>query len=461
MKLGNIFGTARQWFYETPERALDQAYKAALKIKEVEDNHFQGQKVLAVSTDYGNSVISYFQTEVKKQLKIIKVRLIEFNASRSILILSEFKRPVLETENYDYSLDNLAQSSIIIKKLNFIDEVKSRYESNISNDDQFSNGILQSSQESIKKSTSSVMGDSYNRLGQKDMSNRKKKIPISRESLFSEKNGVETVSDKMGVLPRSFLNTLGRIRQEITPESEETEEEVLKKYRKSRYKTVVSIKFVLLIIIVPLLIHQLTKTFFLIPVVESYFDKNDQVIFINNDLQEEALVELQRFEETLRFNGLIGLAPKLSPEEIEQVVTNKAQEISESYRNRGINSVSNVFADIFSLIAFTLVILTNKKEVIILKSFLDEVLYSLSDSAKAFLIILFTDMFVGFHSPHGWEVILENITQHFGLPENRDFNFLFIATFPVILDTIFKYWIFRYLNRLSPSAVATYKNMNE
>lgn len=80
---------------------------------------------------------------------------------------------------------------------------------------------------------------------------------------------------------------------------------------------------------------------------------------------------------------------------------------------------------------------------------------------KAFIIILFTDMFVGFHSPHGWEVILEGVARHFGLPENHNIISLFIATVPVILDTIFKYWIFRYLNRISPSAVATYRNMNE
>ncbi|MEM9151876.1 MAG: proton extrusion protein PcxA, partial [Cyanobacteria bacterium P01_F01_bin.3] len=83
------------------------------------------------------------------------------------------------------------------------------------------------------------------------------------------------------------------------------------------------------------------------------------------------------------------------------------------------------------------------------------------DSAKAFIIILLTDTFVGFHSPHGWEVLLEGVADHLGLPANRNFIFLFIATFPVILDTVFKYWIFRYLNRISPSAVATYKTMNE
>lgn len=95
------------------------------------------------------------------------------------------------------------------------------------------------------------------------------------------------------------------------------------------------------------------------------------------------------------------------------------------------------------------------------KAFLGNVIYDLSDSAKAFIIILLTDIFVGFHSPHGWEVLLEGVASHFGIAANHNFIFLFIATFPVILDTMFKYWIFRYLNQISPSAVATLKNMNE
>jgi surface polysaccharide O-acyltransferase-like enzyme len=89
------------------------------------------------------------------------------------------------------------------------------------------------------------------------------------------------------------------------------------------------------------------------------------------------------------------------------------------------------------------------------------VVYGLSDSAKAFIIILCTDVFVGFHSPHGWEVIVESTFDHFGFPPNQSVINMFIATFPVMLDTVFKYWIFKYLNQLSPSAVATYKNMNE
>jgi hypothetical protein len=90
-----------------------------------------------------------------------------------------------------------------------------------------------------------------------------------------------------------------------------------------------------------------------------------------------------------------------------------------------------------------------------------ESLYSLSDTTKSFLLIFFTDLLVGFHSPRGWDLVLEFFLQRFGLPENKDFILLFVATVPVLLDTVIKYWIFRYLNKISPSTVATYHNMIE
>ncbi|MFM7371562.1 MAG: proton extrusion protein PcxA, partial [Sphaerospermopsis kisseleviana] len=154
-------------------------------------------------------------------------------------------------------------------------------------------------------------------------------------------------------------------------------------------------------------------------------------------------------------------APELSPEKIKAEVKNKAIEISEEFRYQSSSAISNVFADVISLISFAMVIALSKKDIVFIQSLLDKIVYGLSDSAKAFLIILITDIFVGFHSPHGWEVLLEGVAQHLGLPASRNAIFLFIATFPVILNTIFKYWIFRYLSRLSPSALATLKEMDE
>ena len=455
MTLQDIINGGRKWFSATPERALDAAYRAAVKIKAIEDDHFNGQQVSTATTDYSDSVVKVFQNDVNNYLRTIKLRLTEFNSSRTLLIFSD-ARPNVSSAIVKYKGDsevNREQLSIV-EKLNFIDYVIEKYQSN-SSTATVTTAKLESESDSLEEKKANLLPNS-------------KPNQSLRDRAISSANGsksldptIETISDKTGVLPRSILRTFNRIRKEIDPQADNTEEEVLKKFRRSRNKTSISIRFLLILIIVPLFTHQFSKTFVIKPLVEKYFSNNEEMVFINQDFQEEAFFELRHYRQDLHFQNLIGIAPAISDQEIDRKVQEKAGELAEEFRARGINAIGNIFADIFSLIAFTLIVFFCKREILIIKSFLDEIIYGLSDSAKAFLIILLTDMFVGYHSPHGWEVILKAIANHFGLAENRDFDFLFIATFPVILDTVLKYWIFRYLNRISPSSVATYKNMNE
>ncbi len=438
MNLNKIFQIPHQWLLTTPQRSLDEAYRAAIKIKDIEDKHFKGQKVSINGANYNDGVNNYFRSEVRGYLQTIRLRLTEFKLSRSITNTFRPNHPLVASLNSD----------LTVEKLNIIDRIVSKYEipePELLNLPPTANSGSVAGHKQLKPAAPTR---SFLQVGK-----------LEEDEVKVNKN--ESASRKSGVLPRSFLNTLNRIKQEIDPQSEETEEAVLRKFRTSRYRTAVSIKFILLLIIVPLLTQQISKTFLISPIVNRYFDKHNQFVFINQDLEKEALEELKQHEESLRYRSMIGLSPKLSQEEVEEQLQEKAKELKEEYRRRGLNAISNIFADFLSLVAFGIVIVCSRREIAIVKSFMDGILYNLSDSAKAFLIILFTDMFVGFHSPHGWEVILENLTRHFGLPESRQFNFLFIATFPVILDTILKYWIFRYLNRISPSAVATYRNMNE
>jgi len=178
-------------------------------------------------------------------------------------------------------------------------------------------------------------------------------------------------------------------------------------------------------------------------------------------MEHEAIEEIESFEKKIKFEAITGQLPHLSSEQYEEMVEKKTLEVAKDYSHESENALKNILADLLSLGAFAWILFISPQQIQILKAFIDELIYGLSDSAKAFLIILFTDVFVGFHSTHGWEVLLEGILHHFGLPENRNYIYLFIATFPVVLDAIFKYWIFRYLSRISPSAVATYRNMNE
>nr|YP_010338178.1 chloroplast envelope membrane protein [Erythrolobus coxiae]UNJ17763.1 chloroplast envelope membrane protein [Erythrolobus coxiae] len=272
------------------------------------------------------------------------------------------------------------------------------------------------------------------------------------------KNINQSTLEKVGPIPRSITKTFEKFTKDLDPNAEL---EAIEEFRVSRYQTVTSIKYLVMLITIPILTNQLSKSLLFNPMIDYFWNKEVTPIFLNPSQEERAFSELQRFEEKINFEILIGAIPDMSPEKIELIIKGKANEIAISYANESANSIKNIFADLTSISVLMSLILWEKRYISILKSFINELIYGLSDTAKAFLIILFTDMFVGFHSPHGWEVIIEAALRHFGLPESRDFIFLFISTFPVILDTVFKYWIFRYLNRVSPSAVATYHNMNE
>jgi hypothetical protein len=428
----SYFGNANQWLLKTPGRSLDEAYEAAQKIREIENAHFGGDRISPDYGGYGVSAQNYFQGELKKYLDIIKIRLAEFKLSSSVVRLSSQKITEIQVDENSNSLSAvnvIDQPALILKKLRFIDETLDKYQNR------------ESSRQSLviltDSSKTGVQVSSANRLASDDHNDEGR--PDGR-----------AISAKSGVLPRSILDTVDRIKQELNPDSEE---EMVRNFRRSKVRTFTAMRFILILIIVPLLVQQMSKNFVIGPIVDHYRTESEQTeIFINSELEEEALSELQRFEERLRFEVLIGRSEPKTDAEIISKVKEKAAELEEEFRQISSDAVKNVFSDILALAAFAGVIVTSRRELEIVKSFIDQLVYGLSDSAKAFFIILFTDMFVGFHSPHGWEVILEGLSKHFGLPSDRSFIFLFIATFPVILDTIFKYWIFRYLNRASPTA---------
>ena len=443
-------GWVKRRYAQTPDRALEAAYRSALTIQAIENQYFDSEKIQFRSTSLSALEIEAIQKDLKTNLAIIRQRVAEFNSSRSILnlIIQTTTEPIplqsVDESNHRYSPEAKYQFAQNLEKLKIIDAVVAKYRPSPPETVPIpaSGTQLAPAESNLDLNPSSTSSTPELSPAQIDDSRNTK--PVSKRPSVS-------------VLPRSILRTIDRLKRELDPKAEN---EVVEEFRYHKNKTVISLKFILLLILIPLLTHQLSKNFVIAPIYNQFFAEQSAV-FLNHDFEEEAFVDLSRFEERLKFEMLIGQMPKLSDEEMEERVQEKAGEIAHEYHLRSDNAIENVFADLTSLGAFCLVIAFSKREIAVLKSFIDDVVYGLSDSAKAFIIILFTDIFVGYHSPHGWEIILEGLAHHFGIPESRDFNFLFIATFPVILDTVMKYWIFRYLNRISPSAVATYRNMNE
>nr|YP_009524944.1 envelope membrane protein [Meconopsis racemosa]ULU28445.1 envelope membrane protein [Meconopsis horridula]AXR92249.1 envelope membrane protein [Meconopsis racemosa]AXR92333.1 envelope membrane protein [Meconopsis racemosa]AXR92417.1 envelope membrane protein [Meconopsis racemosa]AXR92501.1 envelope membrane protein [Meconopsis racemosa] len=181
-----------------------------------------------------------------------------------------------------------------------------------------------------------------------------------------------------------------------------------------------------------------------------------------NDIKEKNLLEkFIELEELLFLDEIIKEYPETHIQKLRIGIHKETIQLVKMHNEGHIHSILHFSANI---ICFTILsgysILANE-ELLVLNSWVKEFLYNLSDTIKAFYILLLTDLCIGFHSPHGWELMIGSISKDFGFYHNDQIISGLVSTFPVILDTLLKYWIFRYLNRVSPSLVVIYHSMND
>ncbi|MDJ0703467.1 MAG: proton extrusion protein PcxA [Leptolyngbyaceae cyanobacterium MO_188.B28] len=440
---GRIFGT--------PEQVLEQAYEAALRIKAVEDEYFGGGKISTQAANQGIHVPSFLWADLEKDLGQLQQKMGELKANGA-------------------AIDSLDQDALM--KLVFAEGLLATYVI-----DQGSSSALATTQPqapsnalsppiSQRPNQSTVdVGNLGGALARprkppqpsKRKANKVKAKKVKNRSLIIDDSHGENKGG--GVLPESIGAAINKIRNDLDPQAEQ---KAIDRLRKSRQRTRIGLRLLGLLIIVPIITQQVSKIFLIHPIVEEIRGQNETQVFLNNEWREEALEELEIFEQSLEFEErIIKSAPPISEEEKEKLLDEKAEELAEEFREKSNNSVSNVFADLVALLSFALVLLIRRQDIAVLKSFIDSIVTGLSDSAKAFIIILVTDVSLGFHSPHGWDVLLESMANHLGVAANKSMISLFIATVPVIVDTMFKYWVFRSLSRMSPSTVATLKEMDD
>lgn len=273
----------------------------------------------------------------------------------------------------------------------------------------------------------------------------------------NQRRSLPAISRSPQVLPRSLIGVMDQVRRQLDPDAEAN---VVAGFRRRRDSTLVSLRILLLLVLVPVLIQQISRTYVVSPLVDRFSSSTPLLSYPKPHLEEKAVRKLRDFQGELEFEALLSGNPLPSREQMQQDLAKRAAELQQQADQQSTHAIKNVLSDLGGLLGFLLVCLFGQKDIQVLRGLIDELVYGLSDSAKAFAIILFTDIFVGFHSPEGWTVLLDGVANHLGLPAEENFIMLFIATFPVVLATIFKYWIFRYLNRVSPSSVATLRNMN-
>nr|WIU43870.1 chloroplast envelope membrane protein [Pseudostellaria heterophylla] len=181
-----------------------------------------------------------------------------------------------------------------------------------------------------------------------------------------------------------------------------------------------------------------------------------------NDIQEKSfLKKFIEFEELRLLDEMVKEYSETYLQKLRIGIHTETIQLIKMYNEDCIHMILQFSTNIICFLILSGYSILGNKELILLNSWVKEFLYNLSDTIKAFSILLLTDLCIGFHSPHGWELMIGSIYQNFGFAHNDQIISGLVSTFPVILDTILKYWIFHYLNRVSPSLVVIYHSMND
>jgi len=178
----------------------------------------------------------------------------------------------------------------------------------------------------------------------------------------------------------------------------------------------------------------------------------DAVVLGNEQIEEvaNALVEA---EKQLRYDVIMGHVPKMDEAGLMTHLREVGLRLEEEERRHMLQGAANTVTDLIIGVCFSIGLLLNKVRVGEALNKVSKRFMTLSNTTQAFLLLLLSDVIVGYHSSDGWFTVLKLIGQHYGWSEKgyESIVSIFVAIVPVGLDVAFKFWVFKELRRLSPS----------
>jgi len=183
-------------------------------------------------------------------------------------------------------------------------------------------------------------------------------------------------------------------------------------------------------------------------------------IFLNIIQEKTTLKKFIEFEELFLLDEMQKEYPESHLQNLRMEIYKETIQLIETNHQNRIHTILHFCTNIICFLILSGYSIKGNQELVILNSWVQEFLYNLSDTIKAFSILLLTYLCIRFYSTHCWELMIGSVYKDFGFTQNDQILSGLVSTFPVILDTIKKNWIFCYLNRVSPSLVVIYHSMN-
>jgi hypothetical protein len=281
----------------------------------------------------------------------------------------------------------------------------------------------------------------------------REKVIARRVSRMGERSKVRDEYLRPIVDPTGIYNRVGL-------RAEEAEERVFVEAITNQYESREALKYAGVLVGVPLVVGFVVSRL-LAQSLWDFAQELDKHAFALSDRQKvEGAEAMHREEVKLRMAASLGQAPDLTDEELVHHLHQEALEFAAEMREENKNCLLNIVSDSTSAAIFFLLLVQDNSPRAIMFRTIGRVFTGLSDTAKAFIIILVTDTLLGYHSEEGWTAALTLMSRHYGLSAQTDGLHLFVATIPVLLDSLFKYWIFVELNKIDPAAAVTLRNMD-
>nr|KJB53671.1 hypothetical protein B456_009G000300 [Gossypium raimondii] len=221
-------------------------------------------------------------------------------------------------------------------------------------------------------------------------------------------------------------------------------------------------QFLAALLIVPLALDFVVHDFVLMPFLDRYVKTvplAEEILDVRRNQKLEMVKQLQVEKARFRFEVEIGKSPPLSDEELWWELRRKALDLRDEFRLENRKAFANIWSDMVFGISLFLVLHLNQSKVALLKFAGYKIISNISDTGKAFLIILITDIFLGYHSESGWQTLLEIIVEHYGLQVDQSAITVFVCLIPVVIDACVKLWLFKSLPRLSPRVSNIFREM--
>lgn len=265
--------------------------------------------------------------------------------------------------------------------------------------------------------------------------------------------GGGSFSDQITDDPTEIVRDKGII-ETFKDSIDEDYEDMLFEDRVFLYASTNSAKFLALLIVVPWVLDFLVHDYVMMPFLDRYVKKVPlaaELLDVRRSQKLQMIKDLNLEKARFRLEVEIGQSPPLSDEVFWSELQEKAVELRDEWRLENRQAFANIWSDIVYGAALFLIMYFNQSKVAMLKFTGYKLLNNISDSGKAFLIILVSDILLGYHSEAGWHSLVEIILEHYGLEADQAAVTFFVCLVPVALDVFIKFWVYKYLPRLSPS----------